>query len=621
MGYRYGGTHTQPLYEGAGGSGLATARVFEVAFGGHPYQIDWSAEAPLHHTTVPMTREQADVSDSPGEQSINREALWRRFSESWHHGSGQRFFDRPESLPHHFRESKGIDFWTRFELTLLNDTELVESSSATNLFAVTAGNFLYFVDGTDLKVWEDDLSGSPATITDLPATAPTAMASDGFHVWTAHGDDGIYRTDRGGAAAVERLEGPVTLVRFVAGRLVAAHEGSFWDVTAEGMDSGAAEPLPTATHVHPNPDWTWVDFAESSTHIYAAGFSGDKSHIYSTTLQDDATALDAPTVVASLPHGEVVTSLTGYLGQFLLVGTNQGWRFAATNENGTLSLGALVETSEPVLAGFGRGPFMWFGLTNYDEESTGLGRLSTSIFGDPELFVPSHGSDLMIDGSGNVTSIVSFGGQILYTVDGMGLIGESSDLVPDGHLDTGLISWGMTEQKLGLWMAIDHDGDNQGAVQILARTSHTAFSPIGTHVGSHSHQHPPFALGELSATNFEFRIRLIRDPVELDQGQRFLSWLFRSQVRARASSLILATILIAPETDTLTDAGASMVTHRERAHIHQIWESQQLTTWQEGDRAWSVFLEDYDAKVHRLLTGQGGHFGTNTSVFLKMKKV
>src|SRR5262249_34979399 len=155
--------------------------------------------------------------------------------------------------------SKGINVWTKWQTTLLPDTNQGLSSANTNLYLVAAGGVLYVTDGQGLKDTQDITGGSPTwtSVTGKPASTPGALTSDGFNVWTSYGTSGIYQTTRGAAAQTNYTTGTVALVRYVKGRLMAANAASIYNVTTGG---GAA--LPAALFTHGNTDFTWVDFAE-----------------------------------------------------------------------------------------------------------------------------------------------------------------------------------------------------------------------------------------------------------------------------------------------------------------------------------------------------------------------
>jgi hypothetical protein len=621
VGFEHGSPFGSPFFlGGAGTSSLVTAKVFDVALGGRPYMIDWSAEVPLRHQSITLIRDQADQSESPGEQSINPEGFWRRFGESWHLGAGQLQFDREESSHFMFNTSKGINIWERWELTLLPTTEQVEPATDTNLFLAVAGTRLYFTEGNVLKFYTDVITpGSATTVTGTPATNPTSIATDGFVTWTAHGTDGLYKTDRGISTAAQRIIGTINRVGVGRGRVIVFGGLSVYDVTTQAYAGGVASVLPAALFTHSNPDWLWTSIAESSSHIYIAGYAGDKSYIYSISIQDDGVTLNAPVTVANF-EGEIVQSLFGYLGQFLLIGTDRGWRFAVTNPDGTLAIGSLTETPLPVLAFEGQQEFIWFGYGNFDATSTGLGRLSTAFFSDDENLVPAYASDLMVDGqTANIQSVVTFQNIRVFTVSGVGLYRESDELVDSGTLDTGLISYGMTEPKTGIWLTSTQD-QHHGEVELYIRAIDGEFTLVGTHHGEEGHTTFTVGLGELSTAAFEIRIRLIKDDI-MDLGHRFLSWLLRVQPRSEPSMFIFATLLMADEIETNEGTAQYYDTHEEYEHILNLWQTRAITSWQQPQRAWSVFIDDFDIDVKELLSGRDGHEGYNSSILVKMKVV
>lgn len=129
------------------------------AIDGHAYLC----EAEYQRQTVPVMRQQSDTSTEAGEQSLNPQGLWRRSQESWHHGAGQDFLDgrmgdTPPD-PHRFRASKGIDCWTKGQVSLLHPTIKSWSTSNSNLHLAVASGIvgvpaLYVSDGTALY-WSD----------------------------------------------------------------------------------------------------------------------------------------------------------------------------------------------------------------------------------------------------------------------------------------------------------------------------------------------------------------------------------------------------------------------------------------------------------------------------------
>lgn len=621
---RFNSTFDQPYYTG-GGSSTLVPYIAEVALGGHAYRIDWSADIPLRHTSVPLLRQQSDDSRIPGEQSINPEALWRRVGESWHVGAGQEHFDREQSNPYRFRDSYGWDVWDKWRLSLLPDTDIKLASANTNLRVAVAGGFLYLTDGATIKRFVDMVGDTPTptTLTGHPANEATSIVTNGNYVWTAHGTNGIHRTTRGTAATASQVTGTVSLLGFVKNRLLAAQGASLYDATTVGL--GASGALPAAHFTHGNVDWSWIGFAQTQGFIYAAGFSGDKSLIYSMVVKPDATALDQPIIAGELPDGEIVTSIYGYLGRFLAIGTTSGFRLALVAESGALTLGSLIENDNPVLCFEGQGEFIWYGAGLFDTaltdgvNLTGLGRLSTTTFSDLDSFVPAYANDLSVSGqTANITSLATFQDLRIFTLTGVGLYAQhATNLTATANLRTGPITFGLTELKTGFFVDIQHESTD-GTLNVYMAVNGGGFVDLGvaTPVDGLSH----LTVGETVGTDFEISLVGTRDS-DPTLGPTIHYWLFRAQPRPTVTNVIYATIFLAPVTESITDQDLMYVTGDELEYIERINTTKEVITWQEGLKLYTVVLDDYEMDMKRLLESEDGMFGFNGSCTLKLKRI
>lgn len=617
-GFAFSSLFGTPYYEGGGTIDLPPG-IFDVALGGHPYMIDWKSEIPLRHVSIPVLKQQQDTGESPGEQSINSEALWRRFSESWHVGAGQERYDRKESDPHRFRTSQGIDVWNEWEISLLPATFQAYANANTNIKMAVAGSRLYYLAGTSIK-YSTDLEAAANDITGEPATAGSSIASNGYRVWTAHGADGVYLTDRTITTTASHITGSVSLLAYVKNRVMAAFGASIYDITALAI--GAAGALPAALFTHGNTDWSWVGFAESQGHIYAAGFSGDKSLIYSIAITPEGTSLAAPTVAAALPDGEIVASVCGYLGRFLAIGSNKGFRLGVVSEGGGIILGALITTPGTVLCFEGQEEFIWYGLTNFSGADTGLGKFSTSQFSDVDKLVPSYASDLMAAAqTAAVLDVVTFENRRVFSVSGVGIYAEhATNLVSTGYLDSGGISYGMTDPKTALYVdtqVVGAAGSNS-TIEIYFSTDGSAFLPLSEHTLETSQT---VQIGEKTGNEFEIRIVLNRDSVNNAIGLSLLSWLLRVQPRPLVTNMIYATIFLAPTVTTLTDVPQEYDTVAELDYIEGLNLSKEIVSFQQLGRSYSVVLEDYEMNVQYLVDDTDGQQGLNSSCTLKLKRV
>jgi len=457
-----------PAFFAGTSSSLLVPYPFPIAIGGRPYQIQWDSTAigvwgaRFKKTSLPLLRTQADNSNTPGEQSISPEQFWRRSQDSWQFGAGQVHLDRNNSELRRFNFSNGIDPWNPWELKLLNDTTNVYSSANTGLQCVVAGTYVYMIDSTALKFSSGALS-SWTSVTGMTGS-PLSVDTDGNTVYTANGTNGIYSGTVGGSSVSSYAthSTSINLVRFTKSRLMAAGGGYLFNVTTSGAISGSEILLNLSAR-----NFTWVDIVGGQSQIYAAGYAGDKSLIYRTAIKPDGTALDVPTVAGELPDGEIVRSLGSYLG-FILIGTDLGVRFCSVNSDGSLTIGSLISTysqeatsASPVYCFEGQDRFVWFGWSNYDEY-TGLGRMDLTTF--TSTLTPAYASDLMVRPTapatsitGTVRSVATFGTKRIFTVDGKGLYIESSSAVTDGYLVSGVISYGISDPKVAMYLDVKHE--------------------------------------------------------------------------------------------------------------------------------------------------------------------
>lgn len=614
------------LFFGGVSSSELAPYTFPVSLGQFPYQIDYTYADQFNFEPYELLRQQSDQRDITGEHSINPAGLWRRSGTSWHLGAGQDYYDHQEidASPFRFRASTGMDIWTRFQLGLLPTTDQKLSSVNTNLFHAIAGSYFYTLDGANLKHTQNINVDTPTftTLSGTPAgTNGTSIASDGFNIFTTHGAAGLWKTTRGAAAwaGAAHITGTVSLVRYARGRVIAAHNNNVYDVTALAQGAGGALPAPLFTH--PNTDFVWKSVTEGRNCIYMAGYSGDKSLIYKAVIKSDGSGLDAPVVAGELPDGEQVETVYGYLGPFLLVGIGglPGWRFALVNDNGDLQFGARVKTPLAVKAFEGQEGFVWWAYSNYSSTKTGLGRLNIQEFGDEQLLIPAYASDLMVDNqTAEVQSIVTFQDIRVFSVSGVGIFAEhhSGNLVTEGTLDTGMMQFGMTEDKIGLYFDLTHKattGDTMHSVAVSL--DEQSFVSLGEH---HEH-HQSFQLGEARARLFEFRIGLTRDTTDATNGQILTSWLFRIQPVAKATRAFTVPLLIA---DVIHDDDGNEHPYDAYAamdDIDQMHQAKTITQFRIGQRAYPVVIEKYKWRIHKLTDQlQGGGFNGTCFVELKL---
>lgn len=599
---------SEPYYTG-GASSVNIVGKYHVALNGRPYMLDLLRQypqQPFRHYSVQRLAQQQDGNASPSEASLNRNDLWRSSQDSWHKGAGQSVRDRADSDPFRFDTSKGVDPWTKWQLSLLPDTDQKYSSANTNQSLLVVGTYLYFTDGSNLRRTQDVTVDAPTwtDITGLDGTIIQSIASDGYTVYVAV-TNGIYTTTRGASsisgAPFNPL--PVSLLRYVNGRLMAVGAGAdtykLYNITGAGPTTELTSPVI-------NTDFTWVDFTEGQTCIYAAGFSGDKSIIYRIPIKSDGTGLDVPLVAGVLPDGEVVRSIQSYLG-FVLVGSDKGIRMAASDGDGNLTFGSLIPTNSAVRCFEPQDRFVWFGLTNFDGTATGLGRIDLSQ--STAALTPAYASDIMADGQGNTTSVVTFQNRRVFTVSALGVYGEEDDPVETGFLESGQITYALADDKIAMFVDVRHDGIAQHSIALSDQGG--AFSNLGVHTDSED----AFPCGERRGSRFELRITLTNIA---DVSPVIRSITLRAYPASPTVEMIDAPLLLAESLVNLADSKFTLDPSAEVSAITSLRDTSQLVSWQEGNTAYSVVVDDFEWHPTHMTENNSQFNGT---MLVTMKRV
>jgi hypothetical protein len=592
-----------PYFAGTTGTTALVPGTFDVAIGGHPYMIDFNHDLTgfralyFRRESIQALRQQSDTAQRPGEYSLNPDGAWRRSQETWHHGQGQAFLDRDttDSDPLRFRTSKGVDPWKPWQLSLLPDTVVQRSSANTNLQCVAAGSYLYVMDGNGLYFTNTALSATPSsfvwtTVTGGPGAAGVAITTDGYNIWVCWGGSGTYVTTIGASTMTSYVTNglPPSAIGFVKGRLMLAIGASLYNITASGV-------LPTPLYTQPQPNFNWTAFAEGPGFIYCLGNAGSTSAIYSTQVQSDGTALLVPKIAGSVPAGETIYAARGYEG-FLAVGTNRGLHIGSLDSSGNVTMGALVPTASPVQAFNAIDRFIYYGLTNYDGVSTGIGRADLSVF-VAEL-APASASDLMATAQGAVSSIASYYGGSAFCVQGVGLFVSSTHLVPSGSLSTGSITFGLDDPKVALTMDVRHQ-PLHGTVTASLSVEGAPAQYLGTSaVQGSSEPLTTFQANQVSGVLMEMTVTLAPDGTGL-----LGPTLNRARLRASPSPdrtmLYTVPLLFA---DTLSLTGGSDTNFNPQAEfdfLTGLEVSGALTTFQEQGVTHTVKIEDSNFVIYR----------------------
>jgi hypothetical protein len=535
--------NTPPYFSGSAVSSMVP-NVFPVAIDGRPYMVDQKSGR-FGRTYEQRVRDSTDDSTSPGESTINPGGLWRRGQDSWHLGAGQQYADTADAKAFQFYKSKGIDVWTKGQVSLLNDTKLSLSNAATTAHMVVCGSNVYVTLNGDVKYSANPYASSPtwtavvdqAGGTAAPTGTVAAMATDGNKVYLAYPTDGIRQvipsTDPAIISNTKFVTGSDSfyMLGFAKNYMLGAHDHDLHLIDASGGKSFVIEPDDTA--------FRFVGVATGQNAVYAAGYSGEKSLIYKLTITALG-VLDKGVVALELPTGEIVSSISGYLG-YILIGTNKGVRYCSTDAQSNLIAGPIIPTSGPVRKFTSEDKYTYFTWSNYDGVSSGLGRLDLSTFVAPNQ--PAFATDLMYTSKNDVLSVVTKDSKRMFLVSGIGVVAEdTSVLVASGEIESGTYRWGIPDRKFvakvdtrstPLVGTITQylDVDDSGFVQL------STWDDVGdtenTTNGTDTH-----------AIEAAFKFKLTRDATVTSTGPTMTRWMSRAYVAPFRSQQFVVPILL-----------------------------------------------------------------------------
>ncbi len=567
--------------------------VFPVAINGRPYMLDIKS-GDFARQFDARVRDSVDQSTEPGEAAINPQGLWRRSQSSWHYGAGQKYSDTADAEAFRFHNSKGVDVWSRGELSLLPEATNVYSSAQDNLYMATAGSRIYGTDNQSVKFTTDFTAFT--TVTGTQASKLYSIASDGYNVFYSYANGDIDQTNAGVSTSSAYITGiEAGVLRYVKGRLMVAGQGTdkhkIWNITTS---AGSSANNPSTLYTHPNSAFSWVGFAAGQNHIYAAGYAGNKSLIYKTTIKADGTALDIPTVAGELPLGEIVTTIDGYLG-FVMIGLRTGFRFCSSDSDGNLVIGPLVRTGTSVNTFAGIGPYIYFGWTNYDSTSTGIGRMDTGS--QVSTNQPAYASDLMVTGQGSVLDIHEFNNAPVFTVSGLGVYrAHPTNLVASGTLDSGVYRWDVPDAKfIPKWDL--RTEPLVGTVQLSAAynagddAADSEFNIIGT-MTTAGILESTFGGSEERVFEAEARLTLTRSSTDSSVGPVVTRWMGRAYAAPLRSQLFSVPLLLHHVVTPSNGKDYWIDVEAERDRLEDLVSNPRVVIYQEGGRSYSVILED-----------------------------
>lgn len=413
------------------------------------------------------------------------------------------------------------------------------------------------------------------------AQSVESITSDGYHVWAALGSSGIHRTTAGASSSTANVPaGTFDRVSYCAPYLLAANDNVLYEIT-----SPITAPAASVLRTHQNTTFVWTVLASGRNCLYVAGNSGGNAEIYRVGI--DATgALGALVPATQLPDGETIHSLVHYAGAVVL-GTGKGVRVGVADSQGNIDYGPLIPTPEPVRCLEPQDRFVWFGWTDYDISSTGLGRIDLGAF--TENLVPAWASDIMAvpvppatTVQGDVTGVCTITpfdfstnaplAQRFFAVSGVGFFGENIALmfgtggaasepvkVASGILETGTVRYATSERKNVRLLDIRHHALD-GIVSAEAKYDDVSYASVGssTTPGS-SGPTSPLTVDQTGETS-EVRLTLTRGSA-------------MTGARTLVGNVTLNSTTLTVTSGTLTSADEGMPVDAASNSVNNVFES------------------------------------------------
>jgi len=436
----------------------ATGVGYDMAIAGLPFFIAASDDSPYRRVTAKYRKEQYDQTREAGEQSLT--GWWFRSQSTFHLGAGIKYFEpaQDESLRFQYTESKGVEVFTKGQVTLLNDTASFYSGAApAQLIGVNDGtdDCIVVTDGTAIKKITSAAvsttftqAGTPATIFSITTNGKQYFFINGTHVHRGNLAGSTSDTEIYNASGTTRAT-----IRFVKQRLIAAIGSAIYELDANNA-SGA---LPTALFTHPNSSWVWSSISEGPSAIYISGYdpNGTSSSVFKIVLDVTTSnslgfpTLETPTAIIDLPEGERINDFDVYLGTYAVLATNKGFRVGVSDASGNIQYGPLLFDQASCNSIAFRDRFAYIATTIDGEAGLVKVDLSTTVIANSLVFPWAW--DLVASGVAAASNQVAFFGNTDRAAFSSGnvIYAESTtNKVTSGYLQTGFIRYNTLENKL-----------------------------------------------------------------------------------------------------------------------------------------------------------------------------
>ena len=553
---------------GGGGSYSLTDYRFDYALGGIPFMSATRDQWPYTEGMAEIRKQQYDSSAEPGEQSLY--GWWLRSQSNFSGGAGLIYQDPDTRNPYtrafdlRYADSLGVDPWTPGQLSLLREVEnklnLSSTIAKTQGYVRSTGvNSAWVVDGGNYYNVDDSGTGgivftSVGSLLDLSGTGNRSLILMTDGVWSG--------VDNAAPTKMFSFTGTPTVgaIGFVKGRVAVAIDNAIYFAP---LNTGATLAIDAAANytfkfVHTDPNWKWTSITEGPQAVYASGKSATQSVIYKFAIEFSGTTENiVPIVTATMPTGEKVNSIYGYIGSFMGIATNHGFRVAEFDNNGDVVYGPLLFQPTGGCTGIvGYDRFMYVGSDTAHDGNSGLFRvdLGAAIQEQSTQAVRyAYARDVYTDqGTGPVQSVSILGSsdRPIFTVKSNSVLLTHIDtLLASGYLKTGRIRYNTEEPKLYRFVSLRTPTPLQGNVSFSLLTQdgqdipYITYGPtFGPNVGDVSTPQPATRQVWIA-----LKFTLTRNQSDATVGGILNGWQVKALPGATRQRLITQTFLLFDE--------------------------------------------------------------------------
>lgn len=441
----------------------AQGRNVDCAIGGIPFRYATYEQLPLSVESDQVNKQQFDNENEPGEQSLS--GWWRRSQDSWHEGAGalyQESRDEARSLSRFF-ESSNIDVWTPGEIKLLRrpvTSSITGDVERMTVRVIADTPFISYIDGDDLNMLVDLEDTTPTllrTYTGIGQPTDALLSGSNYYLLSSNGTLEFGPSD--GTDTVTTTWTMTDIFPQLGARMKFAKH-RLWIIAGDHIwqpDLGSSGAT-AAFFQHPAPGWVYTDIADGPAAVYFSGSDGASSSIQMVTLDDDG-GIPTPSgarTAATLPQGEFIQKIEVLAGQFIGIGTNQGFRMGLLNPDGTITYGPRFLAPDDVLECTAMATDDRFFIVAFrtDGGVANVYRVDSSMeVADGEF---AYAADVEFDSSGYMTSIGAWRGRVFGSHSDLDFrYQHATELCASGTLTTGRIRFRTTEPKVFRFLSME----------------------------------------------------------------------------------------------------------------------------------------------------------------------